>query len=361
MNRANRTTILVIEDDESIRQSLLDLLELHGFRVVVASDGTEGLAAAKSELPGLIITDLQMPGLTGFDLLKDLRGDETMRTIPVIVISARTDRNATRLAMELGAADFISKPFSEGEVIPAINIQLEKRELLDEVDAFAHTVAHDLKSPLAILAGRLQLIEMTLGTADEQAMRHNLTEANVAASRLGRIIDELLLLAGVRRQRAVLEPLDMKTIVAESLDGLETLIQRSRARVITPAVWPVAIGYPPWVAHVWTNYLSNAVKYAGPEAQITLGSVTRSDNSAVRFWVQDRGPGLDPAARAVLFVPFTRLSTVHAKGQGLGLSIVRRIVEKLGGQVGVESTPGAGAQFWFELPASMRPTEASRP
>lgn len=361
MNWATKTTILVIEDDEAIRHSLLDLLELHGFRLKGASDGTAGLAAARSELPGLIITDLQMPGLTGFDLLKTLRNDESMRTIPVIVISASTDRAATRLAMELGAADFISKPFSEEEVMSAINIQLEKKELLDEFDAFAHTVAHDLKSPLATLTGRLQLLEMTLGTADEQAMRQNLTEANLAAGRLARIIDELLLLAGVRRQHAVSEPLDMTAIVAESLGGLENLIQRSRAVVFTPEAWPVAIGYAPWITHVWTNYLSNAVKYAGPEAQITLGCAIRTDSSAVRFWVQDRGPGLDPASQAALFIPFTRLSTVHAKGQGLGLSIVRRIVEKLGGRVGVESAPGAGARFWFELPTGVPQTETNSP
>ena len=220
----------------------------------------------------------------------------------------------------------------------------------DELDAFAHTVAHDLKSPLATLHGRLELASMMLGKVDESAMRHHLAEATTSAKRLNDIIEELLVLAGVRRQAIAPAALDMAAITAESVDRLESLLKQHPATIRFPATWPAAVGHAPWVTEVWVNFISNAAKYGGPDALITLGGAPQPDGASARFWVQDTGSGLDEAAQAQMFVPFTRVSKVRAKGHGLGLSIVRRIVEKLGGQVGVESRPGAGARFWFELP-----------
>jgi signal transduction histidine kinase len=345
-----RTSILIIEDDEAVRGTLADMIELNGFQAVTANDGVAGFAAAKHHAPSLIITDVAMPGMTGFELLEQIRHDETLRNIPVIVISAKVDRAATRQGMELGAADFITKPFTEDEVMRSIAARLEKKELVDELDAFAHTVAHDLKSPLATLHGRLELAAMMLGKVDESTMRHHLAEATTSAKRLNDIIEELLVLAGVRRQAIAPASLDMAAITAESVDRLESLLKQHPATIRFPAAWPAAVGHAPWVTEVWVNFISNAAKYGGPDALITLGGESNPDGASARFWVQDAGPGLDDAAQAQMFVPFTRVSKVRAKGHGLGLSIVRRIVEKLGGQVGVESRPGAGARFWFELP-----------
>lgn len=346
--------ILVVDDDEAVRQTLADMLELNGFRVITAANGTEGLQFARRDLPALIITDVNMPGLTGYELLEALRQDDLLRTIPVIVISAKADRAATRQGMDLGAADFITKPFTESEVMHSIATRLEKKELLDELDAFAHTVAHDLKNPLATMTGRLDLLGMVLGTADEATLRHHLNEAMKSTTRLTGIIDELLVLAGVRRQAVVPQPLNMAAIVEEALAGLESLLRQHRARIEKPAAWPEAAGHAPWIVQVWVNFISNAAKYGGPEPLIRLGAETSPDGRTLRAWVEDSGPGLDETARARMFVPFTRISTVRAGGHGLGLSIVRRIVEKLGGQVGVESQPGKGSRFWFELPAVAR-------
>lgn len=351
MNLLNTTTILIIEDDESVRQTLVDMLELNGFRTAEAANGIEGFAAAKREAPAMILTDVEMPGMSGFELLQRLRADPDLRTIPVIVLSAKADRAATRHGMELGASDFITKPFTEDEVIHSIAARLEKKELLDELDAFGHTVAHDLKNPLATLMGRIDLATMMLGKIDEQTMRHHLAEASTAARRLNDIIEELLILAGVRRQIIESEPLAMAELAAEAVDRLESLLRQHAAVVRMPERWPPAFGHGPWVIEVWANFISNAAKYGGANPLITLGGETSADGRLARFWAQDSGPGLNAEARAMMFVPFTRISTVRAKGHGLGLSIVRRIIEKLGGKVGVESLPGTGARFWFELPA----------
>lgn len=350
--------ILVIEDDAAVRQTLVDILELNGYRVTAVADGLSGFAAAKAEPPAVILTDLAMPGLGGFELIERLHAEPELRPVPVIVISARVDRASTRRGMELGADDFITKPFTEEEVLHSIAARLEKRELLEELDAFAHTVAHDLRNPLSTLLGRLDLLAMKLGQADEALLRHQLEEAAISARRLNEIIDELLVLSGVRRQPVAAQPLDMAAALAEAESRLEALFRETGAEVVARAsAWPDAVGHAPWVIEIWVNYLSNAAKYGGAPARIEVGAERTATGG--RFWVQDRGPGLDAAAQARLFVPFARISTVRAKGHGLGLSIVRRIAEKLNGTAGVTSAPGQGARFWFELPATA--AVASRP
>ena len=113
------------------------------------------------------------------------------------------------------------------------------------------------------------------------------------------------------------------------------------------------MGYPPWVEEVWVNYLSNGCKYGGTPPRLELGGETLPGGTA-RFWMRDGGTGISPEDQARLFAPFTRLGQVHVGGHGLGLSIVHRIIDKLGGQVGVESDglPGHGSLFYFILPAA---------
>lgn len=352
MIHPSNATILIIDDDEPIRQTLADILELNGYRTITAANGMEGWEQAVAEKPAVVISDIAMPVMTGFELLEKFRLDPSLRTIPVIVISAKTDRAAVRRGMELGAADFITKPFTEDEVMHSVAMRLEKKELLDELDAFSHTVAHDLKNPLGSLYGRLELVEMMIDRGDPERLRRHLGEAVKSARRLGEIIDELLVLAGVRRQIVRPEPLDMKAIAAEAAERVEQLIKENNATVVMAEEWPASVGHPAWVMQIWVNYISNAAKYGGENPRIELGGELHAAGTRARFWVKDSGPGLDAEAAARLFVPFTRISSVRAKGHGLGLSIVRRIAEKLGGDAGVETAPGQGARFWFELPVT---------
>lgn len=347
--------ILIVEDDEAVRITLNDLLSLNGFQTIEARDGIEGLDLARRECPACILSDVAMPGLDGYELLRALRADDALRSIPVILLTAKTDRAATRHGMELGADDYITKPFTEDEIIRSIRARLEKKELLDELDAFAHTVAHDLRGPLATLTGRLELMELTHETSDGQNRRHQIEEAIRSARRLNAIIEDLLVLSGVRRQTRPPAPLEMAGIVREALDRIDDLVRRTEAQVSLATTWPSALGHAPWIVHVWANYLSNAAKYAGPRAQITVGHSPSPNSARIRFWVADRGPGIEKDIGNRLFAPFTSIPSSRVTGHGLGLSIVRRIIEKLGGCVGFDSTPGQGSCFWFELPIAPPP------
>jgi two-component system sensor histidine kinase/response regulator len=182
-----------------------------------------------------------------------------------------------------------------------------------------------------------------------------------AVARNGRkmhdVIEELELLAGIRKAKVELKPLNMGRIIAEVQQRLAYLIDEYQAEITVSEYWPVALGHTPWVEEVWANYLSNALKYGGCPPRIRLGATERSDGM-IRFWVRDNGPGLTEEEQAQLFTEFTHLTQTQAGGYGLGLSIVRRIVTKFGGEIGCESEVGQGSVFYFTLPSAVKMQES---
>lgn len=221
-----------------------------------------------------------------------------------------------------------------------------------ELDAFAHTVAHDLKNPVSLISGSADLLMEDGATLSDDSRQSLIAIITRTAYKMNDIIDALLLLSGVRVQPIKVEALKMSSIVDETLIRLAKVIADAGAQITLPETWVEAYGYAPWVEEVWVNYISNACKYGGNPPCIELGSALDADGMA-RFWVQDQGTGLAAALIPDLFLPFTRLNTTPLPGSGLGLSIVRRIVEKLGGQVGVVSPGlGYGSTFFFMLPTT---------
>jgi signal transduction histidine kinase/CheY-like chemotaxis protein len=228
----------------------------------------------------------------------------------------------------------------------------------EELDAFAHTVAHDLQNPLSMIIGFADVLEQRYTTLPTEDVEHSLGTIVRSGRKMSKIIHELLLLSSVRGIDVDVQPLDMPRIVTEARLRLARPIQEHQAEIVLPEVWPKALGHAPWIEEVWVNYLSNAINYGGCPPRVELGAAVQAGGStppAVRFWIRDNGPGLTPEEQAQLFVPFTRLAQGKAKGLGLGLSIVRRIVNKLGGEVGIESdgVPGQGSLFFFTLPAAI--------
>jgi PAS domain S-box-containing protein len=242
---------------------------------------------------------------------------------------------------------------------------LEKQN--KELDAFAHTVAHDLKNPLFVVIAASECLESGLEEMPLDEVRRFLASILRSGNTMIHIVDELLLLARVRRDEDVtVVPLNVESLISQVEKRLSPQIDEAKARLTKPASWPMAVGYGPWVEEVWVNYVSNALKYGGqPDKEIPPlielghdrnwpgpGQIEDRDypGSHVRFWVRDNGPGLSREEQVGLFTEFSRMATSRVEGHGLGLSIVRRIVERLGGEVGVESTPGQGSLFWFTLP-----------
>jgi signal transduction histidine kinase len=232
-------------------------------------------------------------------------------------------------------------------------LQQQKQDLQsqnEELDAFAHTVAHNLKSPLSRLAGFAELLIIDDQHFTEEEKQNVKQRIINNAYRMNNIVDELLLLSSVRKADVTLRPLDMAEIVASTLDRIQHLIDEYNATIVQPDIWPTALGHTQWIEEVWENYLTNALKYGGKPPVIELGAQEIEDDM-IQFWVRDNGEGIPAAQQQFLFTPFTRLSEVRISGYGLGLSIVQRIIHKLGGAVGLESEVGKGSLFYFTLPA----------
>ncbi len=220
----------------------------------------------------------------------------------------------------------------------------------EQLDAFAHTVAHDLNSSLAVVVGFSEQLAETHGTLSSEELHRYLLKVARSGRKMSNIINELLLFASLRKEEMTMEPLNMAAIVNEAVQRLREALTEQQAQLLLPDNYPAALGHAPWIEEVWFNYLSNALKYGGRPPRIEIGGA-RLDTGQFKYWVKDNGQGLTPQQQAQLFIPFTQLAHPQIKGHGLGLSIVRQIVERLGGQVGVESEVGRGSTFYFTLPS----------
>jgi signal transduction histidine kinase len=235
-------------------------------------------------------------------------------------------------------------------------VELKARN--EELDAFAHTVAHDLKDPIATLSITAEVLKDAY--LDEEERQKSVEYIRELAQRMGNIVNELLQLSEVRQSDVPVEALDMQAIVEAAIQRIQGLAHDRQAEIQRPDALPTALGHAPWVEEVWVNYLSNAIWYGGTPPRVIIGADVQADGMR-RFWVRDNGRGLTLAQQELLFRPFTRLVQSSSHGHGLGLSIVYRIVKKLGGKVGVESNPGEGATFYFTLPAAPREGEPGSP
>jgi signal transduction histidine kinase len=354
------TRILIVEDDTAVREVLSEVLGLNGFEVVTATQGAEALGAIADRQPDLVLSDVAMPVMDGFALVRALRERPETRTLPVILLTALSEREQVRRGMDLGADDYLTKPFTSDELLRSIGARLDKKALIDELDAFAHTVAHGLKNALTpVLHGAERLAGRTGSLAEcerDEVSRQVLAHAR----RIRSVIDELMFLTTLRKASLVCEPLNMETVTATVLARLEGMIHEFQATVDNTTHWPLAYGHAGWVEEIWVNYITNAIKFGGRPPQVAIGGELLPGQMA-RFWVRDNGRGLSPEEQRRLFVPFTRLGRTEDQGHGLGLSIVRRIVDRLGGRAGVESVPGSGSLFYFTLPAVDRQRQPRPP
>ncbi|MBU1618951.1 MAG: HAMP domain-containing protein [Gammaproteobacteria bacterium] len=219
-----------------------------------------------------------------------------------------------------------------------------------ELNAYAHTVAHDLKHPLTSLIGFSTLLSQPQIQLQLEQQQSYLLMMKESALKMNDIINSLLQLASIRSEADIrTEVVDMTQCAEEAIKRLGTFAAGRQARIRIEGVLPPAKGHAQWLEEVWVNYVSNAIKYGGSEPVVTIAA--QRQGKMIRYWVLDSGPGVIPEKRSELFKAFSNQDTLKPDSHGLGLSIVKRIVTKLQGDVGYEYT-GAGSLFWFSLPAA---------
>jgi signal transduction histidine kinase/FixJ family two-component response regulator len=335
-----------------------ETLKLAGHKIPLNAERSLVAFAARNGEPVLVADVYLEPNWLPNPLLPETKSEIAvpikLRDEVLGVLDVQSDTVAS-----LGQEDQILLMGLCGQIAVAINsrrLEAKRREaeenrakLIEDLDGFAHMVGYNLREPLALIIGYAELLKEQARLPEELQGYLNAIARN--GHKMGNIIDELQLLTGVRKAEADSSPLNMPRIVAEVQQRLAYLIDEYRAKIIVSEYWPVALGHKPWVEEVLTNYLSNAIRFGGTPPHVQVGATAQSDGM-VRFWVRDNGPGFNRQDRAQLFTEFKNLGQVNVQGYGLGLSIVQRIITKLGGQVGVESdgVPGKGSIFYFTLP-----------
>ncbi|MEA3308409.1 MAG: hybrid sensor histidine kinase/response regulator [Chloroflexota bacterium] len=368
MLSAKQVRVLVVDDDPIVTEIIrMQLTHLDYMVVGVVFDGLEAVQAAIDLQPDLVLMDLRMADpRTGLE--KRLAGLEAAREIqktrptPVIILTAYESSELVHEASVAGVVGYLIKPVRSSELERAIIIALARfkdmrelqRQNVDlqirnkELGVFAEYAAHDLKAPLAPIVGFAEtLADKSFSRADMQQYLRRIARSG---RKMANVVDELLQLASIRKEDVPVVPLEMADIVAAARERLSDMATEYGAQITVQEHWPVALGHASWIEEAWVNYLSNAIKYGGEPPCIEVGGERQF--AMVRFWVRDQGPGLTASEQQRVFTPFERLSQVRARGHGLGLGIVRQIVEKLNGEVGVESVQGEGCTFYFTLPAT---------
>ncbi len=381
---SKQNNILIVDDMPDNLSLLMQMLTEHGYRVRPVLNGKLALQVVQKSLPDLILLDILMPGIDGYEVCRRLKAEEHTRDIPIIFISALDDTMDKVRAFDLGGVDYITKPFQEKEVLARVKTHLDLRQAKEEIrrmnatleqrviertrqlevsnkelEAFSYSVSHDLRSPLRSIDGfSLALLEDYAGELDAQAQDY-LRRVRNASQRMGQLIDGLLKLSRLTRVEMRRETVDLSGLAQSIASELQnTQPERLVECVIAPGL--TATGDAHLFRVVLENLLGNAWKFTSKRAHARIEfGVTEVENQEhlpnplqkkIVFFVRDNGAGFDMAYADKLFGAFQRLhGTTEFPGTGIGLVTVQRIIHRHGGRVWAEGAVEQGATFYFTL------------
>ncbi|KAF0095413.1 MAG: response regulator receiver [Puniceicoccaceae bacterium 5H] len=362
--------ILLVDDSAVTRRTMQRVLEKAGFRITEATSGEEALNLSRQHKQDLVLLDVQMEGLDGYETCRQLKAIPTMREVPVIFLTNLSDAQDVMRGFEAGASDYISKPFHPGESLSRIRLHLQNKALLayrqrsiDELkkvnqtkDKFLRMVSHDLRNPVSAIGGLAQMMSDGM-TGELNEEQREMTDSIVsAADGMTALLNDLLDYAAIEGGEAQFKPgyhsllkeiqrvVTLQRVVAERK---KIGIELAQADDVPEPLYFDRQG----VQRVLENLISNAIKFSPYESRVSVVLRRRDDFALID--VEDEGPGIPTGEEDKLFKEFSRTSnrpTGGEKSTGLGLSICRKIVEMHHGQIEAENLPGKGARFRIQLP-----------
>jgi signal transduction histidine kinase len=360
------TTILVIEDERDLCSSIVDLLESEGYSTISAWDGVAGMQLAQQHLPDLILCDILMPRLDGYGVKRSLSQNLTTAIIPFIFLTAKIDRADLRLGMELGADDYVTKPFTRAELLRAVEVRLAKRadfnrrfqqKLNDLRNNIAFHMPHELRTPLTGILGGAAILKEELESLDRGQIQEMVNLIYTFAERLNHLAMNFLLYA--ETEVAAANPEMIAHLRSERTLHAHTVIERAALRVARQAhregdleldLRAANAGIlERYLAKIVEELLGNACKFSNPGAPIRVRC--GSAGSLFHLAVTDCGRGMtaEQIADAGAYMQFDR-RLYEQQGTGLGLAITKRLVELHGGELHIESLPAQGTTVSVVLP-----------
>ncbi|NJD06904.1 MAG: response regulator [Methylococcaceae bacterium] len=359
------STILIVDDNAANLRVICTPFENEGLRVLIARAGEEALERARLAHPDLILMDVMMPGIDGFETCRRLKQDPELEDIPVIFMSALAGADDKVKGFAAGGLDYITKPFQLSEVKARVLSHLElyalRRRLTrqneelsrirDELETFTYTVSHDLKAPLRWIDGYCALIEKRLADSEDTEIQAVTTKVRRATRQMNHLIDDLLTYSKVERRQIERKPVDLAELAAAVAAEFDKEVEERGVELslrVPPLHWPID---NEGLTLTLRNLIGNALKFTRNHRAPAVEIGAEQQPGRLRLWVRDNGIGFAMEYSERIFEIFQRLEHADAyPGTGVGLAIVRRAVQRMGGRVWAESEPGAGANFYLELP-----------
>jgi signal transduction histidine kinase len=368
-----KTTILVIDDEEFMRDSCSQILIKDGYRAETAEDGKVGVAKIQDLKPDLVLIDLKMPGKSGFEVLDKIK-DFDPKIISVVITGYATVEFAVE-AMKKGAYDFITKPFTPDQLRIIIKRGLERRRLILETESlrrekklmeenFITMVSHQLRSPLGTIAQYFEVILGGMAGKVEPKQEKMLTKARDRLEKLMELINDWLDLARMNRGQMLdrFKLLSIKKVLENIVEFVQPSAQKENIRIqfLPYAGDDWIMGDDETLTQAFSNLITNAIKYNKPGGRVTVSLAEKEASIAVN--VDDTGIGIPEEHLPFIFDQFYRVKTEEGKklkGTGLGLSIAKKIVEAHGGTIQVKSEIGKGSTFTVFLSRTNQEPERS--
>ena len=363
----SKQPLIVLADDNADMRDYVSRLLADRYEVLAVADGQAALDAVEKKLPDLVLSDVMMPVLDGFEFLRRIRANEQTRDMPVILLSAKAGEEARIEALEATADDYLVKPFSARELLATVDTHIKtieiRRQLIDQLreqdrrkDEFIATLAHELRNPLAPIRNALQLIR--LSNNDQTRLDHATTIMQRQIDQMVRLVDDLLDVARISRNKLELrkELVDLEAVVRSAVDTSRPVIDASQNElsIELPSETVLLDADPVRLAQVVSNLLNNAARYSAPGGRISLTATTNDAELVLK--VSDTGIGIETEKLSQIFDMFVQLdsSAPHPQGGlGVGLTLVRRLIEMHGGTVEAHSDgAGTGSEFVVRLPVS---------
>jgi signal transduction histidine kinase len=361
--------ILVVDDEERNLRLLESILIAKNYSISVAREGAEALAKAGSEQPDVILLDVMMPVMDGFEACRRLKADAQTAPIPVLLVTALESRPDRLKGIEAGATDFISKPIDIEYLLLKVRNALyaknlfnmaqknyEEQKRLEEVrDKLTHMIVHDLRTPLMGISGNMELLKVQAGSILAPEQMRYVDHANFAVWTMVELVNSILAVNRFEQGNIEikLNQDNLKDIALEAIELLGSMKSKCRILVSCSPEPPCAPCDRDLIRRVMLNLLSNAVKYTTSGENIRI-AIT-AEEGGIRVKVTDDGPGVPEQYHEKIFEKFGQVAASRERmmySTGLGLAFCKMAVEAHGGEIGIESEEGKGSTFWFFLPCA---------
>lgn len=350
------TTVLIIEDQSDVRENIEAILGLEGYETLTAENGVIGLELAKKSRPDLILCDVMMPKLDGYGVLEELRQSASTASIPFIFLTAKAERNSLRSAMELGADDYLTKPFTLEELLNAIAARLAKHSAIEADVAqelnqlrsnITRSLPHELLTPLNGILASADLLISCYGSLDTEEILSSLADIKLSGQRLHRLIQNFLLFAELELiattperakawQNRLSQVVHSKTVIQTIAETVAQQVERAEDLSLNLEEEVIGISEVD-LSKITEEIINNAFKFSQKGTPVVVSS-TVSDGHFL-LSISDRGRGMAPEQidKIGAYMQFER-KLYEQQGSGLGLIIAKRITELYGGQFKIQST-----------------------